>query len=559
MIAAIYARKSTEQDVAQEAKSVTRQEALAREFIEKQGWTVAPAEFIVQDDGLSGADFVTRGLMKLVQAAKRVPRPFDMLVTMDQDRIGRDQIRTPMILSEVIDAGVGIFYYATGKELKLDSPTDRLVANITNFGNEWYRYQVRVKTKESLRARAEKGHVAGGKVYGYQNVRRDGFTERAIHPHESAIVRSIFEMCAKGLVLLRIANRLNADHVPAPRGSGLWRASTIARLLRRDLYRGRVIWGKVQIMDRHGRTGQVEKRPAKEWVRLERPELAIVSEILWQTAQDRIESTALAHSGRARGVDSPYLLSGFATCGTCGGPLTIKWSSGARWPLYGCTRHHLGGKRACPNGHGVPIGDADRSVLRALKEQVLTRGMRQIQAEVAEAFRRAPEVRRDLEGEILTIEGQVARLVEGLAAGRESPRIAQAIREREQHLDVLRAQLAQAAALLNLRGSTDPDDVSEHVLAATKQGVLWAMSLENPAADPVHTARARGALRSLVPGRIVFARAADGTWTFEGKADGRALLEPVIKGVAHPVGVSMPNGIAVTSSRPVRRMSFRAS
>src|SRR6266498_1602374 len=159
MIAAIYARKSTEQDVAQEA------------------------------------DFVTRGLMKLVQAAKRVPRPFDVFVTMDQDRIGRDQVRTPMLLSEVIDAGVKIFYYSSGQELKLDSPTDRLVSNIANFGNEWYRYQVRVKTKESLRARAEKGHVAGGKVYGYQNVRRDGFTERAIHPHESAIVRSIFEMC----------------------------------------------------------------------------------------------------------------------------------------------------------------------------------------------------------------------------------------------------------------------------------------------------------------------------------------------------------------------------
>src|SRR5437773_4369379 len=111
-VCAIYARKSTEQEVATEAKSVTRQEEMARAFIEKQAWTVAPPEFIVRDDGISGADFVTRGLMKLVHAAKRTPRPFDVLVTMDQDRIGRDQIRTPMILSEFIDAGVAIFYVA---------------------------------------------------------------------------------------------------------------------------------------------------------------------------------------------------------------------------------------------------------------------------------------------------------------------------------------------------------------------------------------------------------------------------------------------------------------
>jgi site-specific DNA recombinase len=534
--AAIYARKSTEQDeVATEAKSVTRQDEMARAFIAAQGWTVAAPEFIVHDDGISGADFVTRGLMKLVQAATRVPRPFDVLVCADQDRLGRDQIRTPMILSEVIEAGVRIFYYASGQELKLDSPTDRLVSNIRNFGNEWYRYQVRVKTKESLRARAQKGQVAGGRVYGYQNVRRDGFTERAIHPTESAVVRSIFELCATGLGLKRIANRLNDDHVPPPRGAGLWLPSTLARILHRDLYRGQIIWGRVQIMDRHGRTGQVEQRPAKDWVRLERPDLAIVSSKLWRAAQDRIESTVMAHhGGRARGVESPYLLAGFATCDTCGGPMTAKWKSGRRSARYVCTRHHLGGKAACPNGHGVAMGDADLSVVQALKEQVLTRGMRQIREETARAFRGAPQRARELEAEIGTVQGQVARLVEALASGQASPAIAKAIREREQHLDVLRAQLAQAAALLGGQGPTDDSDVSEPVLEATKLGLLWAMSLKDPDADK---ARARGALRSLVPGRIVFARAADGTWTFEGKADGRALLEPVIKGIAYP-GVS---------------------
>jgi hypothetical protein len=59
MIAAIYARKSTDQTVADEAKSVTRQIESARAYAAKQGWTVAE-EHVYSDDGISGAEFLKR-------------------------------------------------------------------------------------------------------------------------------------------------------------------------------------------------------------------------------------------------------------------------------------------------------------------------------------------------------------------------------------------------------------------------------------------------------------------------------------------------------------------
>jgi DNA invertase Pin-like site-specific DNA recombinase len=40
MIAAIHARKSTEQNVSEDAKSVTRQLEHGRAFAEERGWTV---------------------------------------------------------------------------------------------------------------------------------------------------------------------------------------------------------------------------------------------------------------------------------------------------------------------------------------------------------------------------------------------------------------------------------------------------------------------------------------------------------------------------------------
>ena len=43
MIAAIYARKSTDQNVSDEEKSITRQVAHSRAYAVKKGWTVADA------------------------------------------------------------------------------------------------------------------------------------------------------------------------------------------------------------------------------------------------------------------------------------------------------------------------------------------------------------------------------------------------------------------------------------------------------------------------------------------------------------------------------------
>lgn len=80
MIAAIYARKSTEQNgVAEDAKSVMRQVEHARAYAKRKGWTVAE-EHIYVDDGISGAEFVARpDFVRLINALK--PKPsFHVLI-----------------------------------------------------------------------------------------------------------------------------------------------------------------------------------------------------------------------------------------------------------------------------------------------------------------------------------------------------------------------------------------------------------------------------------------------------------------------------------------------
>jgi site-specific DNA recombinase len=93
VIAAIYARKSTEQNgVGDEEKSVTRQIEHAKTSAAQKGWAVTD-EYVYVDDGISGAEFAKRpGFLRLMNALKPKP-PFQVLIMYKGGR-GSNGIRT---------------------------------------------------------------------------------------------------------------------------------------------------------------------------------------------------------------------------------------------------------------------------------------------------------------------------------------------------------------------------------------------------------------------------------------------------------------------------------
>src|SRR5207244_4044754 len=86
-IAGCYARKSTEQNVEADAKSVARQVQRAREFAKARGWTF-DEQHIYSDDAVSGATLSRPGLNKML-AALTPKAPFDMLIVMASSRLSR--------------------------------------------------------------------------------------------------------------------------------------------------------------------------------------------------------------------------------------------------------------------------------------------------------------------------------------------------------------------------------------------------------------------------------------------------------------------------------------
>jgi DNA invertase Pin-like site-specific DNA recombinase len=164
MVAAVYARKSTDQSgVSDDQKSVARQVENARAYAVRKGWTVAD-ELVFVDDGISGAEFDRRpSFLRMMNALK--PRPtFTAIVMSEESRLGREAIETAYALKQIISAGVRVFFYLEDRERTFESATDKLLMSVTAFADEFEREKARQRTYDALERKARAGHVTGGRV-----------------------------------------------------------------------------------------------------------------------------------------------------------------------------------------------------------------------------------------------------------------------------------------------------------------------------------------------------------------------------------------------------------
>jgi site-specific DNA recombinase len=464
MIAAIYARKSTEQPgVSEKQKSVALQEAEARDFAAQNGWTVADAH-VYKDDAISGAEFVERPeLMRLMNVLKPQP-PFQVLVMMDLTRLGREMIVTNYSLLQIVRAGVQVWFYGDKKQATLDSPIDKIMQSLTGFADELARERARVQTRDAMRRKARAGYVTGGACFGYRNVHvvgADGkrsHVTREILESEAEVIRRIFRMCADGIGLTTIAKTLNDEHAPCPRSQQGrpkgWGPSTVREVLYRVLYRGVLVWNQTTTKDVRGTQRQVPN-PESEWLRVPVPHLRIVPDELWEAVRERLDGQRRRYLrlnngrvlGRPPAVGTKYLLSGLLTCGMCGSSLEARTRSHGRQrvPFYGCAAHHRKGATVCRNNFEIPMADADNAVLSTIEsrmldpqviERIIAGTLAQLQVETTPARRSAREQER------ADIDAQLARLAEGLASGGELGTILAAIRDREAKRDALDRAIA---------------------------------------------------------------------------------------------------------------------
>src|SRR4030095_8247466 len=134
------------------------QVTLASAFAEAHGWIVAE-DHVYSDDGISGAEVDDRrpGLARLLAALKQRPRPFDVLVMMDESRLGRDQWRTGYLLAQIKDAGLALGYYEAKRHANLPDATGQFMENVYGYAAQIEREKAQARSREDGRARAGKG------------------------------------------------------------------------------------------------------------------------------------------------------------------------------------------------------------------------------------------------------------------------------------------------------------------------------------------------------------------------------------------------------------------
>jgi DNA invertase Pin-like site-specific DNA recombinase len=550
MIAAVYARKSTDQSgVSDDQKSVARQIDHAGQYAARKGWTIAD-EHVYVDDGISGAEFSNRpGFVRLMNALK--PRaPFDILIMSEVSRLGREQIETAYALKQLSQAGARCFSYLEDRELLIESATDKFLLGAVTFAADLEREKARQRTYDAMQRKARAGHVTGGWTFGYRNIEivgtdgRRSHVEREIEPAQADVIRQIFQLSADGHGVKAIAKRLNAQGAPSPRAqqgrSQSWAPSSVRAVLYRPLYRGEITWNQTRKRDTWGHTHQAG-RPEADWIRVAAPSLRIISDELWARAHVRLVAVRgvymKATNGRPfgrppLGDPSKYLLTNFASCGQCGGTLKVrsrKHGKGRAF-YYGCAGYHERGKTVCTNNADVPMMDADNIVVEALLDDVLDPSMIQDAVEEALQLLRGDD-RNDrveqLDAELATINKERARLVTAIATGGELGGLLDALRTRDRRREDLEAHRAALRSQRRLQAS-DTDRVRDELM--TLAGT-WRKVLVD---DPMH---ARPIMSELLVGRSKFTPVARNCWSVRGEGHLTGLFAKVLFPLgSNPVG-----------------------
>jgi len=324
MRAALYARFSS---LMQRDASIEDQERLCRERAARDGWQIVDA---FADRALSGASMMRPGLQALIAGA--IGGRFDVVIAEALDRLSRDQADVAAIYKRLSFAGVAIVTLAEGE-------INELHVGLKGTMNQLFLKDLAAKTRRGLRGRVEQGLSGGGNSYGYTVVRRlgpDGLPvtgERAIDPAEADVIRRIFRDFTEGVSPRAIAQRLNAEGVPGPRGA-LWRDTAIrghrtrgTGLLNNELYIGRMVWNRLRYIKDPDTGRRVSRQnPPEAWVITEVPELRIIDDALWKKAKRRqgeIEAEPRIQAIRATRFwekrRKTHLLTGLLRCGCCGG------------------------------------------------------------------------------------------------------------------------------------------------------------------------------------------------------------------------------------------------
>lgn len=391
---------------------------MCRDRADREGWTVVEVFADYATSGAAGiGDEQRPGLNALLAAVER--GGIDQVLAESTDRMARHQGDSFTIRERLQYAGVRLFTL-------MDGVVDDITGTIKGLMDARFRKDLGARIKRGQRGMVEQGRAPAGIAYGYRRVSR--FDEkgnairglREIDPDQAEIVQRIFREFAAGASAQRIAERLNAEGVPPPRGAH-WRETVIRGdrkrqngILPNRLYAGQLIVNRTsKVTNPTTRRTIIRPNPETEWIAKAVPDLRIIDEQLWLEVQAIREDTRYVPRHNLR--RPKHLLSGLGRCGVCGG----GWirTNGEYWS---CGAAKDG--RGCSNKRTIRTDTYETRVLEHLQDQLLDPDVvaAYVRTYHEERQRLSADTRRQqasLDRKLADANGRIDRLVRAIGEG----------------------------------------------------------------------------------------------------------------------------------------------
>ena len=314
--AVFYARVSTEEE--KQLNALEKQIHENKDVIRDHGWRLV-GEYI--DEGKTGTTTKRRNDYKRL-LKDMTENKFDIVVCKDQDRLQRNTLDWYLFVDNLVTNNLKLFMYLDNKFFKPSE--DALITGIKAIIAEEYSRNLSKKLNNSNKRRIERAlngeevsAMGNGKSLAFKIVNGKWVKDE----EEAKLGKKIFELYLEYDSIRKVRDWVN-EHGYTNSVGKPFTSESISRILKNEKAKGVIVMGKYHHdFDKK----KIVRRSEEELVRIPAPELAYVSEEVFDKVQERLR----AKTGNGRGVNAySDPLSGKIYCGSCGRKLWKHASNG---------------------------------------------------------------------------------------------------------------------------------------------------------------------------------------------------------------------------------------
>ena len=352
---AAYCRVSTEKEA--QIDSLEKQIEFFNEFTRKNGYELYK---LYADEGISGKQIKHRKQFQQMMLDAKAKK-FDKVVVKDVSRFARNTVDLLQSVRELKSYNVQVDFLNNGEVMEGGS---EFILTILGAMAQQESANMSKRVKFGKDITAQKGRVPNI-VFGYDKIPNERYILK-INEEEAKIVKEIFESYVyKGWGTTKIAWDLNDRGIRTKRDKAKWVQNGIVRMLKNPIYTGRVTNKKSEVTDFI--TGTRKDIPEDEWIVVERPEMRIISDELFNKAQEILAQRSNEFKLNNKREKTEYVFSTLIYCKHCGYSfrrMRRKYSeTGKEYVRWVCSGRNSMGVNHC---HNTTVID-EEELLNAIK------------------------------------------------------------------------------------------------------------------------------------------------------------------------------------------------